>query len=157
MPPILRLSRGASEEDRRVCPLQRAPSRTRARRMRDIARRTETRRRWAKGAARSRTQVTLLRPTGEPCQRFTASGVPRWYPAEGNRCDVVPRRQDRSLSRYHFACNTVRLAATRDRFDKIAKGCRSWRLSFCTRRGGKMHVRRLVSAREKYIERNRIN
>lgn len=59
-----------------------------ARASRRILWRTESRRqRRAKGAARSRTQQVLLRPTGEPCQRFTASGVSRWYPAEGKvRC-----------------------------------------------------------------------
>lgn len=53
--------------------------------------------RRAKGAARSRTQQVLLRPTGESCQRFTASGVSRWYPAEGNRCDDAARYQERNL------------------------------------------------------------
>lgn len=53
--------------------------------------------RRAKGAARSRTQQVLLRPTGEPCQRFTASGVSHWYPAEGNRCDDAARYQERNL------------------------------------------------------------
>jgi len=84
-------------------------------------RKVVTRRYRAKGAARSRTQQVLLRPTGELCQRFTASGVSRRCPAEGNRCDIAELRQERICQRVYLRAifDRIGIEKCRDQMTEI--------------------------------------
>lgn len=94
----------------------------------------------AKGAARSRTQQVLLRPTGEPCQRFTASGVSHWYPAEGNRCDDAARYQDRSLLLPSVICCLSNVVVP-NQFDKSARRHRLYDIALFLHLS--VHIRKL--------------